>query len=173
MYTLDYICLSLVLSIIILIIYWIYWIYDSFDYSEIPITKNIYELLDYHQKYLINTYKSINNIEKVELLEKDQKTQPSEDLCTIAKNLDLIAKCYYDLGKKTSARDIYLHVFRLRSWYLPKKHKDIETTINNLMSIFSELGESENARYMFEKLMENIQYSSFLSIYKYKEMNNE
>lgn len=162
----DYIWLLLILLLVVLILYWIY---DSFEYSEIPICNNIYELLDYHYKYLINSYKIINNIEKSELLEKNLKTKPSEDLYVIAENLDLIAECYYDLGKKVSARDIYLHAFKLRRWYLPKYHKDTEKTINDLINIFSELYETRKARYMFEQLLENKQYVNFLSIEKYKE----
>ena len=156
----------IILLLILLLLLILSWYYEAFnEYYEIPICDNIYKLMEEHQKYLIKAYKRLEyNKEISKKLEHNlNEPPPPENFLKIAENLDFIASCYNYIGKNVHSRDIYLHALKLRQWYLPNKHVEIEKNIINLLMIYSELCDDKNARYMFELQMKNRAYITFLN----------
>ena len=84
------------------------------------------------------------------------------DFDKIANILDDITIYYRDIGNILASRTVCLHALRLRKWYLPEKHPDIEKNIDDLIIIHSSLQDNKAARCLFEYKMERGNYFSFL-----------
>ena len=134
------------------------------DYDKNIKFTNIYGFIEYHHKYLLKSYLRTNNKEIIKKLEIKIKEECPKDFDKIANILDDITIYYRDIGNILASRTVCQHALRLRKWYLPEKHPDIEKNIDDLIIIHSSLEDKRAARCLFEYKMERGNYFSFLNI---------
>lgn len=163
--TYSIILLILLLLTFLLIVKWCIQALNE-DYGDNIKFNNIYAFIEYHHKYLLKSYLRTDNKEIIKKLEIKIKEDFPNDFDKIANILDDITIYYRDIGNILASRTICQHALRLRKWYLPEKHPDIEKNIDDLINIHSSLQDNRAARCLFEYKMERINYFSFLNIKK-------
>merc|ERR1719408_225178 len=99
----------------------------------------------------------------IKKLELKLKENYINDLNKIASILDEITMCYSYIGNNLASKDVCLQALKLRRWYLPEKHKDVEMNLEKLMMIHSSLEDHKAARSIFEYKMERVNYSRYLN----------
>ena len=132
------------------------------DYNNIKFN-NIYDFIDYHYENLLKSYQRIDNKQMIKKLELKLKENYINDLNKIASILDEITMCYSNIGNNLASRDVCLQALKLRRWYLPEKHKDVEMNLEKLMMIHSSLEDHKAARNIFEYKMDRVNYFRYLN----------
>ena len=163
--TYSIILLILLLLTFLLIINWVIQTFKE-DYGDNIKFNNIYAFIEYNHKYLLKSYLRTDNKEIIKKLEIKIKEDCPNDFDKIASILDDITVYYKDIGNILASRTVCQNALRLRKWYLPEKHPDIEKNIDDLINIHLSLQDNRAARCLFEYKMERINYFSFLNIKK-------
>lgn len=162
MNTYSIILLILLLLTFLLIINWVIQTFKE-DYGDNIKFNNIYAFIEYNHKYLLKSYLRTDNKEIIKKLEIKIKEDCPNDFDKIASILDDITVYYKDIGNILASRTVCQNALRLRKWYLPEKHPDIEKNIDDLINIHLSLQDNRAARCLFEYKMERINYFSFLN----------
>ena len=162
MNTYSIILLILLLLTFLLIINWVIQTFKE-DYGDNIKFNNIYAFIEYNHKYLLKSYLRTDNKEIIKKLEIKIKEDCPNDFDKIASILDDLTVYYKDIGNILASRTVCQNALRLRKWYLPEKHPDIEKNIDDLINIHLSLQDNRAARCLFEYKMERINYFSFLN----------
>ena len=108
------------------------------DYNNIKFN-NIYDFIKYHYENLLKSCQRIDNKRMIKKLELKLKENYVNDLNKIASILDEITMCYSYIGNNLASKDVCLQALKLRRWYLPEKHKDVDKNLEKLMTIHTSL----------------------------------
>ena len=154
--------ISLLISCSLIFLIGIWYIQAFNEINKIDTFNNIFELIEYHQRYLVEAYIRIGNDECSKKFQIQLNEQCTTNYNKIAEKLDNIASSYNEMGKYIESRNIYVEALKLRKWIYPENHPDIENNLNNLMISHSNLKDYRAARSIFEYQMQQRNYKNFL-----------
>ena len=116
------------------------WYIQAFnEINKVDKFNNIFELIEYHQRYLVESNIRIGNDECSKKFQMQLNEPCTKNYNKIAEKLDNIASSYNEMGKYIESRNIYIEALKLRKWIYPENHPDIENNLNNLMKSHSNL----------------------------------